>query len=535
MGLALVAVTVIRGLLIAQVLAAVLLGNGGAALSPLLLGASAAQAGRSVLLWLRELVAQRSGAAVKARLREILFTRLLVLGPDHATSQRSGRLQALLVDGVEGLESYFVRYVPQLAVTLVGPFLIVMVIASADPLTGATLAGFLVVVPALPRVWDRLLARRADEYWEQYRGLAADYIEAMQAMPLLVVSGAAPRTGEVLAGRSSQLLDSTMRQMSVSLVSTALSAGAATGGVALTVVVGAVRTSEGALAPDALLVVLLLAGEAFRPFVDLASYWHSSYLGVAATRGIATLMERPTAPAVVHRWGASTTGGAISLRDVHVCWPGRAQPALDGLDLEVADGEVVGLVGPSGAGKSTLLAVLSGFVSPHSGQVRIAGHDLHELDPRSLRALVTVVPQHPVILSGSIADNIRLGSLDADDEAVHQAAQAAGLDLLLARLPGGVSTQVGDRGGRLSGGERQRLALARALLIDPPVLALDEVTSAVDEATERDLVRRIASLRLNRTTLIVAHRPGAIACVDRVVKMRSGRACRPATPAEHRR
>lgn len=523
LGLALLVVTVLRGVLLAAALAVLLVPDVDGPMGALLLGVAAAQIGRSGLLWAREVAAQRTGAAIKVRLREVLVRRLAALGPDHPVTARSGQVQALLVDGVEGLESYFARYLPQVVITLIGPLMILVAIATADLVTAAALAAIVVLVPTLPRVWDRLLARRGDEYWTRYRDLAGDYVEAMQAMPVIVVAGAAGPVREALAMRSAGLLEATMRQMAVSLVSSAVSTGAATAGTALAVAVGALRVEAGALAPEALLLVLLLAGECLRPFSDLANAWHSSYVGVAAARGVADLLAAPDPPPMPATPTAPADGGAIRLRGVTVHWPDRPEPALRDVELDIAAGSVVGFTGPSGAGKSTVLAVLAGMVEPASGEVWVGGHDAGALDPRALRGLVTLVPQHPVLLDGSIADNVRLGGPGASEAAVAQAALDAGLGPLLAELPDGIDTPVGDRGGRLSGGERQRVALARALLADPPILALDEVTSAVDDATEHDVVTRVATVRQGRTTLVVAHRPGALAHVDRVVHLIDGR------------
>lgn len=204
-----------------------------------------------------------------------------------------------------------------------------------------------------------------------------------------------------------------------------------------------------------------------------------------------------------------------------VSYPGRPEPALDGLNLRVGPGEVVALSGPSGCGKSTLLKVLLGFVQPAAGTVRIGSTDLADLDADAWRAQVAWVPQRPHLFAGSLADNIALGRPDATTEQLRQAVDDAGLGSLIARLPEGLDTVVGEDGTGLSAGERQRLALARAFLRDAPLLLLDEPTANLDGETEDEVLRAVRRLVGGRTALVVAHRPALAAMADRVVEVMS--------------
>ena len=201
----------------------------------------------------------------------------------------------------------------------------------------------------------------------------------------------------------------------------------------------------------------------------------------------------------------------------------RGAPVLDHVSFRVAPGEVLAVVGPSGSGKSTIADLLLRLFDPEKGAVRLDGHDLRSLGLADLRRHVALVEQVPFLFHASIAENLRYARPEATDEAVRSAAEAAGLRDLLARLPEGYATVVGERGAALSAGERQRIAIARALLQDPAVLVLDEPTAALDPETERQVRAGYEALMRGRTTIVISHRPEIAERADRVAVLDGAR------------
>lgn len=216
--------------------------------------------------------------------------------------------------------------------------------------------------------------------------------------------------------------------------------------------------------------------------------------------------------------------GSIAFDDVHFAYPSRPDAqALKGLTFSIAPGETVALVGPSGAGKSTVFQLLLRFYDPQSGVVRVDGIDVAKADPSAVRARIALVPQEPVIFSGTIGDNIRYGSEDAPQEKVVDAARRAAADEFIRVLPEGYESRVGERGVTLSGGQKQRLAIARAILRDAPVLLLDEATSALDAENERLVQGALENIMGTRTTIVIAHRLATVLKADRILVMEGGR------------
>lgn len=480
-----------------------------------------ARAGLTV--WQRR-TATRAGARVRVALRDELLAHLGRLGPAHLTTARAGAVRTTLVDGVEGVDAYVSRYLPQLLVTLTVPPLVLAALAATEPRALLGLVPALLLALAGPRAWDRLLAARGKEHWDTYEGLGADYLEALQGMPALRAAGAVGRTRARLEERSAALHRATVAKLRVSLVDTGITDLAIQGGTAAAALLACWSAVTGSTTATGTYLVLLLASECFRPVRDLAREWHAGYLGASAADGLAAL--RTAEPAVADNGTASAHGQAppeLRFHDVRFTYDGAPAPALDGVSFTAQAGRTTAIVGPSGAGKSTLLALLLRHHDPQEGRITLNGRPATDYALDSLRQGIAVVSQETYLFHATIADNLRLARPGATDDDLTRAARAAGIHDEITALPDGYATLLGERGATLSGGQRQRLALARALLADAPVLVLDEATSSVDERREADIVRELATAATGRTVLVVAHRLAAVRHADRIVVLDAGR------------
>ena len=240
-------------------------------------------------------------------------------------------------------------------------------------------------------------------------------------------------------------------------------------------------------------------------------------------RSVAEVLQEPDLEQNEGKDAVDRVGGRLTLAGVHFRYPEAAADALDGLDLDILPGETVAIVGRSGSGKSTLLNVVLGFLRPTVGRVLLDGRDMAELDLRTVRRSVSVVPQESVLFEGSIRDNVGYGLVGVSDERIEQALRDANAWEIVEEQPDGWDAIIGQRGARLSGGQRQRLAIARALARDPRILLLDEATSALDSISEQKVKDALSTLMRDRTTLVVAHRLSTIRSADRIVVLERGR------------
>ncbi|MCW8382054.1 thiol reductant ABC exporter subunit CydD [Streptomyces justiciae] len=482
--------------------------------TPLLLLVAVA-GGRALVSWLTELAAHRASAAVKSELRGRLLEWAVALGPGWLSGQRTGSLVALATRGVDALDDYFSRYLPQLGLAVVVPVAVLVRVVTEDWVSAAIIVGTLPLIPVFMVLIGWATQSRMDRQWQLLSRLSGHFLDVVAGLPTLKVFGRAKAQAESIRRITGEYRQATMRTLRIAFISSFALELLATLSVALVAVTIGMRLVHGEMDLYDGLVILVLAPEAYLPLRQVGAQYHAAAEGLAAAEEIFEVLETPVPGAGT----ADVPAGALTFVGVTVRYPGRSGDAVQDVSFAVEPGETVALVGPSGAGKSTLLNVLLGFVAPAEGRVLVGGVDLADADLDRWRSQVAWVPQRPQLFAGTIAENVRLARPDADDAAVRQALADAGALEFVDALPLGAETGLGEDGAGLSAGQRQRLALARAFLADRPVLLLDEPTAALDGATEADVVAAVRRLAVGRTVLLVVHRPALLGVADRVVRL----------------
>ena len=520
---------VLQAVLVAQALASVFADDSATQVVVWFVAAVAALAVRLALVWTYQTFSAASAGRVAGRLRERLYRHLTDLGPGWSIRQRSGALQTTLVDGVEAIESYFRLFVAQVAASMLTVVSITAAMAFIDPLIAVVVGALVLLSAAGPAISWRFLGTDLRHWWTVAPALSAEFVDSAQGASTLKIFGASQHRHTVLRQRAGDVLKASMRLNWVEHAHLQPFALASSVALIAAIWIGIVRHDEGVLSTAELLTVLMLVGEALRPIVETKRALHFAMSGMGAAEGVLDILD--TVPAVLPgrgQVGQDSFEGpmpvpAVEFDDVTLRYRPGDDPALDEFSLAIGAGERVALVGSSGAGKTTVASVLLRFFVPQSGTVRLAGVDVADLDLENLRRTVALVPQDAYLFSGSIADNLRLARPSAtEDEMLDAMRRAAGAEIL-DRLPNGLDSEVGERGTRLSGGERQRIAIARAFLVDAPVLVLDEATSNVDVESERTIQAALDRLAVGRTVLLIAHRLSTVRDADRIVVLDRGR------------
>ncbi|MET9530151.1 thiol reductant ABC exporter subunit CydD [Streptomyces sp. NPDC006649] len=539
LGLAGAGLVVAQAMLIADVVVGAFQhGLDGSGLRTALLLLAAVALGRGLVAWLTELAAHRASAAVKSELRRRLLERSAELGPQWLTGQRTGSLVALATRGIDALDDYFSRYLPQLGLAVVVPVAVLVRVVTEDWVSAAIIVGTLPLIPVFMMLIGWATQARMDRQWRLLSRLSGHFLDVVAGLPTLKVFGRAKAQAESIRTITDEYRKATLRTLRIAFLSSFALELLATLSVALVAVGIGLRLVKGELDLYTGLVILVLAPEAYLPLRQVGAQYHAAAEGLSAAEEIFAVLETP-----LPEGGTREVPGSLRLEldRVTVRHPGRTEPSLESASLVVGAGETVAVTGPSGVGKSTLLNVLLGFAAPDEGRVlvgpvgpaplapggpagegRDAAVDLASLSPERWREQIAWVPQQPYLFAGTIAENVRLARPDADAAAVHGALRDAGAYDFVAALPDGVDTVLGEGGAGLSAGQRQRLALARAFLADRPLLLLDEPTAALDGETEAGIVDAVRRLTAGRTVVLVVHRPALLAVADRVVALSPG-------------
>jgi ATP-binding cassette, subfamily C, bacterial CydD len=483
---------------------------------------------RMLSTWGFETIGTYAATGVISRLRLDLVSSRLTGNPAALDGAESAEVATAAVGGVAALDGLFGRFLPQIVLAVVVPVAVLALVAFLDLVSAGLMLLTLPLVPIFFWLIGRATGHRARERWEAMSLLATHFLDVVRGLPTL----RAFNRGEAQVGRieavSEEYRRTTMGTLRLAFLSGTVLELAATLGVALVAVTVGVRLVNGGIAFEPALTILVLAPELYLPLRNLAAGFHASADGAAVADRLLGLIEQPAVVVAGTREPPSPVEAAIHFESVSFSYPDRPARALDDLSLTIDAGETVALVGPSGGGKSTVAGLLLRLYTPSDGRVVIGDVDLAACDGTAWHRHIAWVPQAPTLFRASVADNIRLGDASASEERVREAAALAGADRLVAGLPDGYETIVGEGGRVLSTGERQRVALARAFLRDAPLVILDEPTANLDPAGARIVGEAVDRLRARRTTLLIAHDMSLAAVADRVVRIDGGRIVRTA-------
>ncbi|MEM7206331.1 MAG: ABC transporter ATP-binding protein [Pseudomonadota bacterium] len=467
--------------------------------------------------------AHNTAAIMQSRLRERVFNKVLELGPARLLYSRSGEVRAALVEGVERLEVYFGKYLPQFFVALLTPVVIFIVVIWVDWVVAWVFLAAALFTLFAPALFHQMDAQNSMRRAQAYSKFAAEYLDSLQGLATLKAYGQTRDRSDLLRTQADELAESTKWVLATNSMSRGITDTGIAVGAALALGVAAYRLDAGFLSFEGLLIVLMLGVEVFRPLRDLRALLHDGMLAQSAASQVFSVLEdRPLVEENATAQIATLTP-SVAFSDVSFTYPGSRGQVHESLSFNINVGERIGVVGASGVGKSSIVRLLQRFYEPQQGEIRIGGVDIKTLGFEQLRQQMAVVSQDTYLFFGTVEDNLRLGKPDASNEEIHAACEAANAHEFIAALPQGYQTVIGERGLRLSGGQRQRIAIARALLRDAPILILDEALSSVDAENESIIQQALDRLMHGRTTLILAHRLSSIIGADKILVLDSGR------------
>ena len=522
---------------------AVIEGFGLSPLLPLLAWVVVIALLRGLVAYLSEHAAVKAAAQVRQQVRTALYQRLLLLRPTGMAGE-VGPLTEVVTAGVEGLEAYIARFLPQMVLAGLLPLAVLLVVLPSEWRSSLVLifsAPFIPLLMVLIGKGTETLNRRQ---FSRLSRMAGHLLDLVQGLPDLKIFGAAKREAELVAQVSDQYRTGTMAVLRVAFLSAFTLEFFSTVGTAVVAVIIGFRLLAGNLSLLDGLFVLLLAPEYYLPLRNLGLAYHSRMNGMAAAERIIPLLEQalPTQEFLPQRnteaatvvTNMPTESSSADLRVLCgepieiVCDSvsfryGSDRGGVQDISLTIPADSMVALGGASGSGKSTLARLLLGLAQPESGQITVNNVDLAQLDQAAWRSRLAWVPQQPFFFSATIRENLLLGRPDADEYAIQQALTAAALTDVIKALPEGLATRLGDRGAGLSGGELRRLALARVFLRDADLVVLDEPTAGLDAENEQLVLNAVERLAVGRTMLIISHREATISRCQQVVVLAAGR------------
>ncbi len=470
---------------------------------------------RGLLAWFGELAAYRTSSKAKSELRQAALERI--------DSTDVGEVTALLTRGIDALDGYYSRYLPQLVLAVLVPIAVIIAMFTQDLLSTIIVVVTLPLIPVFMILIGLYTKTRVEKQWRTLTVLSGHFLDLVAGLPTLKVLGRAKAQAAAIQAIGDRYRSTTMGVLRVSFLSSLALELLATLSVALVAVSVGLRLAEGQLQYSVALFVLLLAPEAYLPLRLVGQHFHAAAEGLGAADQLFLLIE--TEPGGINGTAKPHEVRELTLERVTYTYPNRDRAAVGELSFTATAGDVVAIVGPSGTGKSTLVDLLLGLKQPTTGAITLNGAlNLKDCDSDAWHACCSWVPQLPQLVTadgrGVLRDAVALGRPRASDEGVEAALAAAHVLDEVRAHPDGIYTVLGADGSGFSAGQLRRIAIARALLRRAPMLLLDEPTAALDPVSEAAIVATISDQRsAGGIVFVVAHRPAVLEIANVVVRM----------------
>ncbi len=472
-------------------------------------------------------MSDKASKDVKRTLRSKIYAKLACLGPNYTEKVATSEVVMLASEGVEQIDTYFAKYLPQLFYSLLAPVTLFCLLVGVHTRSAIILLCCVPLIPmsivAVQKFAKKLLAK----YWGEYTTLGDSFLENIQGLTTLKIYQADGWKHEQMNAQAERFRKITMKVLTMQLNSVTLMDLMAYGGAGLGIISAVSAFAKGQLSLTATLTILLLAADFFLPLRLLGSYFHIAMNGAASAEKIFRLLaaEEPAD-------GGRVPGGDNTLRLEHVTFGyEKDRTILNDVSLTIPQGSFVSLVGESGCGKSTIAALLSGSRTGYTGRVTLGGVPVEELQREQRMRTLTLVPHNATLFKGTVESNLRMAKPDAVESELWAALEQVNL-ADFCRSQNGLQTALHEGGSNLSGGQRQRLAMARALLHDTPIYLFDEATSNVDAESENDIMQAIRSLAGKKTVILISHRLANVVDSDCIYVLDKGRIAGQGTHAE---
>lgn len=460
-----------------------------------------------------------ASAEVKKVLRGKLYNKLTRLGASYHEKVSTSEIVQVFVEGVDQLELYFGKYLPQFFYSVLAPVTLFAILVFVSWQAAVVL---LVCVPLIPLsivAVQKIAKRLLSKYWGVYVDLGDMFLENIQGLTTLKIYQADERRNVQMNEKAEEFRRITMKVLTMQLNSVTVMDIIAYGGAAIGVIISVSQVAAGTISLAQAFLIIMLAADFFLPLRMLGSFFHVAMNGMAASDKLFRILEMDEPEQGTKTIPAGSS--AVAFRDVSFSYD-QKRPVLQNVDVQIPSGAFAAVVGKSGCGKSTMASLLSGLVKGYTGSITVGGVPVSEIREENLMQNITVVTHNSYIFSGTVRENLQMAAPDSSEERMVSALKQVRLWPFLEEQQG-LETVLNEQGANFSGGQRQRLALARAILHDTPFYIFDEATSNIDAESENDIMQVIRSMRGKKTVLLISHRLENVVCADEIYVLSSGK------------